>query len=202
VRLPNAERIAGRFPHQLSGGMAQRVGIAAALANDPALLIADEPTTALDVTVQAEVLDLLRDLQATGMAIVLVTHDWGVIGDLCQSAVVMYAGQVVETGPVADLIDHPRHPYTAALLAANPQHAQPGVALPVIDGSVPSPGEWPVGCRFANRCGLVRADCIAEPIPMRPAPGRARSTRCAHADQVCAPAGQPDRAPLAEVQAR
>jgi peptide/nickel transport system permease protein len=166
VRLPDPRQLVRRYPHQLSGGMAQRVGIAAALAAEPKLLIADEPTTALDVTVQAEILDLLRDLQQTGMAIMLVTHDWGVVSDICDSAVVMYAGQVVEHASVRDLVRHPRHPYTAALLAANPHHARPGEALPAIEGSVPAPTEWPAGCRFANRCPLVRPDCTQAPIPL------------------------------------
>lgn len=181
VRLPNPDVVARQYPHELSGGMAQRVGIAAALSCDPALIIADEPTTALDVTVQAEILDLLRDLQAGGVAIVLVTHDWGVLADLCQRAVVMYAGQVVEEAPLVDLLVAPKHPYTAALLAANPHGARPGEPLTAIDGSVPSPGEWPTGCRFADRCAFAQDDCRHAPIPLV-ALDASRRTRCLHHD--------------------
>ena len=126
VELPDPDR-ARRYPHELSGGMAQRVAIARALAGDPKLLIADEPTTALDVTVQAEILDLLRDLQRDrGMAVLLVTHDWGVVADLCDRAVVMYAGQIVERGNVRQIFRGPLHPYTRALLASNPHAADGG----------------------------------------------------------------------------
>jgi peptide/nickel transport system permease protein len=167
VRLPDPQAVARSYPHQLSGGMAQRVGIAAALASEPVLLIADEPTTALDVTVQAEILDTLRDLQSRGMALILVTHDWGVLSDVCERAVVMYAGQVVEQATVADLVAHPEHRYTAALLAANPHTAEPGALLPAIEGSVPAPSQWPQGCRFHDRCAFAQADCEAGPITLR-----------------------------------
>ncbi|WP_245931680.1 dipeptide/oligopeptide/nickel ABC transporter permease/ATP-binding protein [Actinokineospora auranticolor] len=165
VRLPDPAAVAARYPHELSGGMAQRVSIARALAGEPRLLIADEPTTALDVTVQAEILDLLRDLRSrTGMALVLVTHDWGVVADTCDTAVVMYAGQVVENTGVAEVFAAPRHPYTEALLAANPAAAEPGSRLPVLPGAVPAPGHWPTGCRFALRCPHVTTECVAAPI--------------------------------------
>lgn len=180
VKLPDPAGVARKYPHQLSGGMAQRAGIAASLAADPVMLIADEPTTALDVTVQAEILDVLRDLQHSGMAIILVTHDLGVLSDLCDRAVVMYAGEVVETGQVTDLLDSARHPYTGALLAANPHDAEPGAPLRAIEGSVPTPVEWPDGCRFANRCPLVAPECEAGPIPLSVLGDR--QTRCIRAE--------------------
>jgi peptide/nickel transport system permease protein len=180
VRLSDPADVARRYPHELSGGMAQRVSIAAALAGDPKLLIADEPTTALDVTVQAEILELLRDLQRErGMAILLVSHDWGVIADICERVVVMYAGQVVERATVERLFDEPLHPYTEALLAANPTGADPGHDLPVIAGTVPKPGAWPAGCHFHPRCRYATAECRVEAIPLV-RPGRGRETRCIH----------------------
>lgn len=178
VRLPDPQSVATSYPHQLSGGMAQRVGIAAALASDPDLVIADEPTTALDVTVQAEILDLLRELREAGTAVLLVTHDWGVLADVCDRAVVMYAGQVVETATVAEMVTAPRHPYTAALLRANPVHARPGAPLPSIDGVVPTPGSWPGGCHFADRCPLVTAECTQAPVPLEG--DDERQARCLH----------------------
>jgi len=167
VRLPDAAAILRRRPSELSGGMAQRVCIAMALAAEPRLLIADEPTTALDVTVQAEILALLRDLQRRlGMAVLLITHDWGVLADVCERAVVMYAGEVVEYAPVDELYARPHHPYTAALLAANPQLARRGEALPSIPGTVPAPGHWPVGCHFRARCTFAEARCAVDTIPL------------------------------------
>ncbi|RFS87471.1 ATP-binding cassette domain-containing protein [Actinomadura spongiicola] len=165
VRISDPERVAKMYPHQLSGGMAQRVAIALALAGGPRLLIADEPTTALDVTVQAEILRLLRTLQReTGMAILLISHDWGAVGELCERTLVMYAGQVVESGPTATIVAAPQHPYSEGLLAANPQLGTPGMPLHVMPGGVPAPGEWPSGCHFAARCPYVTDDCIAHPI--------------------------------------
>ncbi|MFI6475414.1 dipeptide/oligopeptide/nickel ABC transporter permease/ATP-binding protein [Streptomyces sp. NPDC050516] len=186
VNLPEPEAVAKRHPHQLSGGMAQRVAIALALAGRPRLLIADEPTTALDVTVQAEILALLRSLQAsTGMAVLLVTHDWGVIADLCHRSVVMYAGQVVEQAAVEDMFTRPFHPYTAGLLAANPHLAGDGEPLPTIPGSVPAPRDRPLGCRFAARCELADASCTKRPVPLtEPAPDRL--TRCVHSQRLTA----------------
>jgi peptide/nickel transport system permease protein len=180
VRLNDPVAVARRYPHELSGGMAQRVSIAAALAGDPKLLIADEPTTALDVTVQSEILELLRDLQRErGMAILLVTHDWGVIADICEQVVVMYAGEVVEHAAIERLFDEPRHPYTEALLAANPATSAAGGDLPVIPGSVPKPGDWPAGCHFHPRCAYATAECRAAPIPLLQ-PAEDRETRCIH----------------------
>ncbi|MCF2527304.1 dipeptide/oligopeptide/nickel ABC transporter permease/ATP-binding protein [Yinghuangia soli] len=180
VHIPDPAAVARRYLHQLSGGMAQRVAIALALAGEPRLLIADEPTTALDVTVQAEILGLLREIQErTGMAVLLVTHDWGVVADLCRRAVVMYAGQVVEQADVDGMFAHPLHPYTGGLMAANPHHAVHGEALPTIPGTVPAPYEWPSGCRFAARCDRATEECAAAPVPLSlPVPGR--STRCIH----------------------
>ncbi|GAA0666603.1 dipeptide/oligopeptide/nickel ABC transporter permease/ATP-binding protein [Kitasatospora atroaurantiaca] len=184
VNIPDPAGVARRYPHQLSGGMAQRVAIALALAGEPKLLIADEPTTALDVTVQAEILALLRTLQdRTGMAVVIVTHDWGVVADLCHRAVVMYAGQVVEHADVERLFTLPLHPYTAGLLAANPHRAASGQALPTIPGSVPPPGHWPAGCRFAARCPRADERCTAAPVPLTE-PTPARITRCVHTEQL------------------
>jgi peptide/nickel transport system permease protein len=164
--------------------MAQRVAIAIALAGRPRLLIADEPTTALDVTVQAEILDLLRSLQeSTGMAVVLVSHDWGVIADLCSRAVVMYAGQVVETAAVRETFRTPRHPYTLALLESNPHDAPPGEPLPTIGGAVPPPADWPVGCHFAARCRFATEACRQGLIPVVTA-GERRTSRCIHVDRL------------------
>ncbi|MFJ3779936.1 dipeptide/oligopeptide/nickel ABC transporter permease/ATP-binding protein [Streptomyces sp. NPDC090075] len=178
VRLPDPARVAASFPHQLSGGMAQRVGIAAALAGDPTLVIADEPTTALDVTVQAEILDLLRELQSTGTAVVLITHDWGVLADLCDRAVVMYAGEVVEEAEVTALVSAPAHPYTAGLLDSDPHHAVPGEPLRAVEGAVPPPPEWPVGCHFQNRCPRVTEACKEKPVVISHLVEPERSARC------------------------
>ncbi|MFC0534208.1 dipeptide/oligopeptide/nickel ABC transporter permease/ATP-binding protein [Phytohabitans kaempferiae] len=184
VNLPNPEQVARRYPHELSGGMAQRVAIAAALAGRPRLLIADEPTTALDVTVQAEILDLLRRLQReTGMAILLVTHDWGVVADICRRTYVMYAGQAVEATTTERMFDHPKHPYTAGLLDSTPQPDHRGHRLPAIPGTVPSPGRWPDGCRFAPRCPYATAECTAAPVAFAE-PQQGHLTRCLHHEQV------------------
>jgi peptide/nickel transport system permease protein len=184
VRIAEPELAARRYPHELSGGMAQRVAIARALAGEPKLLIADEPTTALDVTVQAEILQLLRELQRErGMAILLVTHDWGVVADLCDRAVVMYAGQVVERARISPLFRQPLHPYTEALLASNPYHALTTEFLPTIPGSVPKPGGWPVGCHFHPRCGYATSACRQGAIRLEhPAPDR--ETRCIHHQEL------------------
>jgi peptide/nickel transport system permease protein len=184
VNLHDPEDLMRRYPHQLSGGMAQRVAIAMALAGDPKLLIADEPTTALDVTVQAEILQLIRDLQKSrGMATLLVSHDWGVIADLCQRAYVMYAGHVVESAAVTEIFDGPRHPYTVGLLASNPGRVQRGTRLPGIGGTVPDPRDWPAGCHFHSRCWLATAECAEAPVPVaQPAAGH--RSRCLHHDRL------------------
>jgi peptide/nickel transport system permease protein len=184
VNLPDPELVAQRYPHEVSGGMAQRVSIARALAGEPRLLIADEPTTALDVTVQAEILELLRKLQRdTGMAILLITHDWGVVADICDRAVVLYAGQVVESAPVVAIFNEPRHPYTKALIAANPHSANDSPVLPTIPGSVPRPGAWPTGCHFHPRCEYATAACRAELVDLTQW-DEGHTTRCLHSDEL------------------
>jgi oligopeptide/dipeptide ABC transporter ATP-binding protein len=183
VGLPDPARVLCAYPHELSGGMAQRVMIALALSCEPDVLIADEPTTALDVTVQAEVLDLLRSLRdELGMAIVFVTHDLGVAAELCDRVAIMYAGQVVEEGPVSEVFAQPEHPYTAALLASDPGAA--GDRLADIPGTVPPPHAWSDGCRFAPRCAHARAEC-AQAVALR-ADGlpAARAVRCARAEDL------------------
>jgi peptide/nickel transport system permease protein len=185
-RIADPKEVFGLYPHQISGGMAQRVAMARALAGNPALLIADEPTTALDVTIQAEILDLLHDLQAeSGMSVLFVTHDWGVVADICSKAVVMYAGQVVEVAPVTDVVAAALHPYTDALLRANPHLAAPGDRLQEIPGGVPPPGRRPAGCRFAPRCGLAADQCTARPVPLKQLTGL-RATRCIRTNELAA----------------
>ena len=164
VGIPEPERRYGDAPHRLSGGMRQRVVIATALANEPALLLADEPTTALDVTIQSQILDLLRGLRERHRTtIVLITHDLGVIAQLCDRVGVMYAGQLVEVAPVAEIFRAPHHPYTQALLAALPTAQQERGALRVIPGRVPNLIDPPPGCRFAARCPHVMEECDTVP---------------------------------------
>ncbi|MBA3841412.1 MAG: ABC transporter ATP-binding protein [Actinobacteria bacterium] len=170
VGIPEAARRAKDYPHQMSGGMRQRVMIAIALACNPKLLIADEPTTALDVTIQAQILELMGELrERLGMAILLITHDLGVVAEMCDDVVVMYAGRVVERGPVADVFGSPQHPYTEALLQSIPllgmTQAEP---LRVISGTVPSPVDWPQGCRFQPRCEYAFDRCVEEHPPLFP----------------------------------
>jgi peptide/nickel transport system permease protein len=166
VGIPAAVERLDDYPHQLSGGMRQRVMIAMALACRPRILIADEPTTALDVTIQAQILDVLRALQRElDFAVVLVTHDLGVVSDLCDRVVVMYAGQVVEEGAVRDVFAQPRHPYTAGLLGAMPQVGRRDERLTVIPGVVPSADRMPTGCRFRTRCPYAAQAC-SEPVPL------------------------------------
>jgi peptide/nickel transport system ATP-binding protein/peptide/nickel transport system permease protein len=184
VRLPNPDAVAKRYPHELSGGMAQRVAIARALAGGPKLLIADEPTTALDVTLQADILDLFRQLQREqGLAILIITHDWGVVADLCDRAVVMYGGQIVERADVRDTFREPLHPYTKALLASNPHGIGRMKDLPTIPGTVPAPGTWPAGCRFRSRCTYATAQCGDGRIDLAHPTDR-RETRCVHYTQM------------------
>ncbi len=171
VGIPDAESRYGEPPHRFSGGMRQRVVIAAALANEPALLLADEPTTALDVTIQAQILTLLRRLRDEhGTTIVLITHDLGVVAQLCDRVGVMYAGQLVETAPVEELFARPRHPYTRALLAALPTSGQPRGSLRVIEGQVPDLSDPPPGCRFLSRCAERLPECVELPL-LAPAAG-------------------------------
>ncbi len=185
VGIPDAARRAGAFPHQLSGGMCQRVMIAMALACQPRLLIADEPTTALDVTIQAQILDLLLSLRKSGagaagagqpgrpgMALVLITHDLGVVAETADRVLVQYAGRQVESARAADLFNDPHHPYTAALLAALPEQAR-GKRLAAIPGLVPGQFDRPPGCLFAPRCAFATGQCQATPAPAEAALGRA-----------------------------
>jgi peptide/nickel transport system ATP-binding protein len=178
VRIPEPERRARQYPHELSGGMRQRVMIAMALACNPKLLIADEPTTALDVTIQAQILDLMRELKARiGAAIILITHDLGVVAEMAERVVVMYAGRKVEEAGVRELFRRPRHPYTAGLLASVPRLGatlgrKEAPRLAEIPGVVPSLREAIVGCAFAPRCGFATERCRREAPPLEPrAPG-------------------------------
>lgn len=160
VRVPDAVQRLDAYPHELSGGMRQRAMIAMALANDPALIIADEPTTALDVTIQAQILSLIANLQAeTGTAMILITHDLGVVAEVADAVMVMYAGQVVESGPVKTLFDDPQHPYTIGLMGSMPTIGPREGRLATINGRVPTPAEMPTGCRFAGRCPFVIQAC-------------------------------------------
>ncbi|MBI1208423.1 MAG: ATP-binding cassette domain-containing protein [Azospirillum sp.] len=179
VGIPAPETRLGAFPHQLSGGMNQRVMIAMAIACNPRLLIADEPTTALDVTIQRQILDLLVGLQRErGMALILITHDMGVVAETAHRVVVMYAGQVVESRPAADLFGTPRHPYTGALLDALPERALDLKRLPTIPGVVPGIADRPSGCLFNPRCGFATERCRGE-APVLTHDGLA-AVRCYH----------------------
>jgi oligopeptide/dipeptide ABC transporter ATP-binding protein len=164
VQLADAEEALERYPHQFSGGQRQRLLIAAALACAPGIVLADEPTTALDVTTQLQILKLLRDLASErGLSMLFVTHDFGVVAQLCDTVTVMYAGQTVETGPVHDVLDEPRHPYTRMLLACHPDRATELAGIP---GQVPSPLQPPAGCRFHVRCPEAREQCrVGHPAP-------------------------------------
>jgi oligopeptide/dipeptide ABC transporter ATP-binding protein len=195
VHIPRPAERARQYPHQFSGGMAQRVVIAMALSCAPELVIADEPTTALDVTVQARVLALLRELQDdTGVAIVLITHDLGVIAEMADRVAVMYAGQIVERAPIEELFTRPRHPYSAGLMGAIPVVGQ-GRRLVDIPGVVPAPHALPAGCRFHPRCPHAEPGrCDTAPPPLEAAAGR--EVRCVRADElalrgVLVPEGRP-----------
>ncbi len=160
VGIGSPERRIGQYPHELSGGLRQRVMIAMALVCEPSVLIADEPTTALDVTVQAQILELLKRLQRDlGLAILLITHDLGVVAEMCDEVAVMYAGRIVEQGAASDVLGRPHHPYTAGLLASSPRKARRGERLATIPGTVPPPGARGEGCSFAGRCSRVQPQC-------------------------------------------
>jgi peptide/nickel transport system ATP-binding protein len=186
VHIPSPEKRVDDYPHKLSGGMRQRAMIAMALACGPELLIADEPTTALDVTIQAQILDLMRGLRRdTGTAIILITHDLGVVAEMADDVAVMYAGQIVERAAVRDLFARPEHPYTVGLLGSIPRLDEKRERLPSIEGRVPDMSRPPDGCRFAARCPFVEPACRTETPPLvEVAPGHL--TRCR-------------RAPLAQV---
>jgi peptide/nickel transport system ATP-binding protein len=167
VGIPARAQRAREYPHQLSGGMRQRVMIAMALMMRPALLIADEPTTALDVTIQAQILELLAELQAeVGMSILLITHDLGVVAESTSRVIVMYAGEIVEEAPVRELFARAHHPYTEGLLAAMPRVGAKRERLAVIPGTVPPPTAWPTGCRFRDRCPYAWERCATEHPPL------------------------------------
>ena len=181
VRIPSPEMLVDAYPHKLSGGMRQRVMIAMALACRPALLIADEPTTALDVTIQAQMLDLLATLRAeTGAAIVLITHDLGVVAETCDEVAVMYAGEIVERATVADLFTQPQHPYTVGLLGSLPRLSETRERLAVIPGQVPTLMAALDGCRFAPRCPFAAPQCRTGVLPLVDQ-GNGHATRCIRA---------------------
>ena len=177
VGIPTADERARDYPHQMSGGMRQRVVIAMALMMRPALVIADEPTTALDVTIQAQILELLRDLQRKfGMSLLLITHDMGVVAETASRVAVMYGGEVVEQAPVERIFASPHHPYTAGLLAAMPRLGSARDRLVTIPGTVPPPTEWPSGCRFRDRCSYAWERATEHPALSEVAPGHV--SRC------------------------
>jgi oligopeptide/dipeptide ABC transporter ATP-binding protein len=184
VGIPSARRRVDEYPHQFSGGMAQRVMLAIALCCSPKVLIADEPTTALDVTVQAQVLDLIRDLQdELGLGVLFISHDLGVIAEMCDRVAVMYAGQVVEQASAEDLFLHPQHPYTAALLESIPNADVGGDELTAIPGVVPPAHAWPTGCRFHPRCAHAEERCRGT-IPVPALAGDTRTARCLRAGEL------------------
>ncbi|WP_345944334.1 ABC transporter ATP-binding protein [Aureimonas sp. SA4125] len=167
VRIPAPETRYGNYPHQMSGGMRQRVMIAMALANSPRLLVADEPTTALDVTIQAQILDLIKALQDdTGTAVIMITHDLAVVAETADHVAVMYAGHIVESGPVAEIFADPQHPYTIGLMGAMPSLGRREAQLTTIFGTVPSIERMPTGCRFAPRCPFVQTRCTEAAPPL------------------------------------
>ncbi len=172
VRIPAAKKRLNEYPHQLSGGMRQRVMIAMALANDPSLLIADEPTTALDVTIQAQILDLMSTLsKESDAALIMITHDLGVVAEMADKVAVMYAGRIVEAGSAAQIFNDPQHPYTLGLISSMPALGGARARLVTIPGSVPSPLDMPAGCRFAARCPFAGPDCAAAPPMSAVSPG-------------------------------
>jgi peptide/nickel transport system ATP-binding protein len=186
VGLPDPDEVVAKYPHELSGGMRQRVLIAMALACEPELLIADEPTTALDVTIQAQILELLRDLVSDrGMALLLITHDLGVVRELCERAIVLYAGRIAEQASVDRLFANPLHPYTAGLAASNPQIASRRARLPQIPGGPPNPASIPPGCPFSPRCPAAVDRCAVEVPVLLPA-GNGRLVACHRSPELAA----------------
>lgn len=173
VGIGNAERRYMQYPHELSGGLRQRVMIAMAIVCGPKLLIADEPTTALDVTIQAQIIELLKAVQMDlGLSILMITHDLGIVAQMCRSVVIMYAGRAVECGPTAETFGNPLHPYTAGLIRSSPRSARKGERLTTIPGLVPPPGMRSRGCSFAARCPRVLARCRSEVPPLSTMAGR------------------------------
>ena len=192
VGIPLPARRIGQYPHELSGGMRQRVMIAMALSCGPKLLIADEPTTALDVTTQAQVLEEINQLQQEfGMAVALITHDLGVVAETCQRAIIMYCGKIVEQAPIEQLFDNPQHPYTQGLLASIPRiRGQRLQDLPTIPGTVPDLLHLPDGCRFADRCACADQECCRQQPVLAPVSGEpARQVACCHPGCKSIPAG-------------
>jgi oligopeptide/dipeptide ABC transporter ATP-binding protein len=184
VAIPAAELRAKNYPHEMSGGMRQRVMIAMALACDPKLLVADEPTTALDVTIQAQILDLLNELKAQrNLALLLITHDLGVVAQTADRVAVMYSGQIVEEAPVRELFAQPRHPYTAGLLRAVPRLGSQHARLQTIEGVIPNPLALPPGCRFAPRCAYRQERCEAAAIELVTI-NAAHQARCVRAHEL------------------
>jgi len=204
VGMPDPSQHMKQYPHELSGGMRQRVMIALALANDPKLLIADEPTTALDVTIQAQILDLLGDLQRRlGMAILLITHDLGVVARVADDVAVMYAGQVVESASARDLFADPQHPYTQGLFASLPTRARRGQDLVSLEGIVPQATSWPAACRFEKRCRYSFDACTRVDPQERPE-GTDRPCRCHLYDPAIStrPANRADKMPSITIRRR
>jgi peptide/nickel transport system ATP-binding protein len=185
VGIPDAVRRARAYPHEFSGGMCQRVMLAIAMVCRPKLLIADEPTTALDVTVQKQMLLLMQHLQQEfGVTILFITHDLGVVAEMCDRAIVMYAGQVVESAEVADLFQHPKHPYTQGLLDAIPDHRDKGAPLRAIPGAVPAPWSWPTSCRFGPRCPHVVERCTSGAVALATNGQSGHPARCVLASEL------------------
>ena len=184
VRISNPEKRLNSYPHELSGGMRQRIGIAMALANDPDIIIADEPTTALDVTVQAQILKLFQDLRREkGLALVFITHDFGVISQICDKVAVMYAGKIVETGPAAEILKSPAHPYTARLKSCVPELGQGKRNLIAIPGFPPMIDNMPSGCAFASRCGKAEQNCQSAMVDVKKI-GQERAVRCLFPEEI------------------
>ena len=184
VGIPNAAKRVREYPHEFSGGMRQRAMIAMALCCEPKVLIADEPTTALDVTIQAQILELLTKMRdESGMGVIFITHDLGVVAEVCDRVVVMYAGEVVETSPVNDIFAKPRHPYSEGLLSAMPQLGSRGERLASIPGRTPEPWAMPEGCRFSPRCAYSQDKCAQGVIPLEPVQV-GRESRCVRTDEL------------------
>ncbi len=190
VGLPSPEQRIDQYPHQFSGGQRQRVMIAMALANDPRLLIADEPTTALDVTIQAQILDLIRDLQRdTGMGTMMITHDLGVVAEVADTVAVMYGGKIVEYGPMVEVFKNPQHPYTIGLMASVPRLSGPRARLATIPGTVPTMANMPEGCRFRSRCVFATAQCRTQPPLVNVGPSHCAACHYAPLEQRLEVAG-------------